>query len=76
MTKEEEFQNIAKILDKIECKAFALWYLLPEFKEISGEQMLTGKSINETVDRIVNNKRLELLKAADEIRDIIADRLW
>lgn len=76
MTKEEEFQKIAEQLDAIECPSFALWYLLPEFEKIANRQMAKGTCENKTYEMLAQWRYAELKKAAEEIREIVADDLW
>lgn len=76
MTKEEEFKKIAEQLDAIECPSFALWYLLQEFPKIVDRQMAKGTCENKTYEVLAQIKYAELKKAAEEMRDIIADDLW
>ena len=76
MTKEEEFRKIAEQLDKVECPAFALWYLLPYFEESLKRQLTLGTCENKSVMTLAMMKYNELLKASKEIRDIVADELW
>lgn len=76
MNKEEEFQKIAEQLDAIECPSFALWYLLPEFEKIVSRQMAKGTCGNKTYELLAHYKYGELKKAAEEMREVIADELW
>lgn len=76
MTKEEEFQKIAEQLDAIECPSFALWYLLQEFPKIVDRQMAKGTCENKTYEMLAQWRYAELKKAAEEIREIVADELW
>lgn len=76
MTKEEQFQKWAKEIDAIECPAFALWLLLPLFEQIVERQMKKGGCENKTYETLAHLKYAELKKAAEEIRDIVADELW
>lgn len=76
MTKEEEFQKIAEQLDAIECPSFALWYLLQEFPKIVDRQMAKGTCENKTYELLAQRRYAELKKAAEEMREVIADDLW
>lgn len=78
MDKEIEFKEIAKKLDEIECPTFALWYLLQNFKDICERQMKDSKYMkdNDLVITLAKLKANELIKAADEMREILAADLW
>lgn len=73
--KEKYFNEMAEQLDKITCPAFALWYMLPEFEKIAERQM-KGECKDERIYGVARIKMDELLKAAKEIREIVASELW
>ena len=74
--RNKSFEEIAEKLDAIDCPSFALWYLLQEFPKIVDRQMGKGTCENKTYEALAQIKYAELKKAAEEMRDIIADDLW
>ena len=74
---EDRYNKLANQLDKIDCPAFALWYMLPEFEKICERQIKDSLNVaNGTVSHLATLKMNELIKASKEIREIVADELW
>lgn len=77
MDKEIEFQKMANELDKIECPAFALWYMLPEFEKIVEREMNEKEKLkDECIYELARIKVQELIRASKEIREVLAAELW
>lgn len=74
--KRNEFNEIAEQLDKISNPTFALWYMLQDFEKIVDRMIKDSKCEDKILMNMAMMKYGELKKAAEQMRDVLADDLW